>query len=135
MSRKSQFGFVLPKSELRYQEILNPDYSLPSNPSCISSKISLAKIGVVFVQTFTTRISAVKIRVKFDEKFTTRISTLKKIKVAFVTKLTPVPPKNKAVFRLAEGSAFGGKVWHNWRTSHAVTKVSVHRLFSCSFQS
>ena len=30
-----------------------------------------------------------------------------------VTKLTPVPPRNKAVFRPAEGSAFGGKVWHH----------------------
>ena len=30
-----------------------------------------------------------------------------------VTKLTPVPPRNRAVFRPAEGSAFGGKVWHH----------------------
>ena len=37
LSRKSQFGFVSPKSELQYQEILNPDYSLSSNPSWISS--------------------------------------------------------------------------------------------------
>lgn len=98
MSRKSQFGFVLPNSELQYQEILNPDYSLPSNPSCISSKISLAKIRVVFAETYTTRISAVKIPVKFDVKFTTGIATFKMIKVAFVTKLTPVPPKKKTVF-------------------------------------
>lgn len=64
----------------------------------------------MFVKTYRTRISAVKIPVKFDVKFTTGIATFKMIKVAFVTKLTPVPPKKKTVFRLAEGSAFGGKV-------------------------
>jgi len=83
------------KSELHYQEILNPDFSLPTNPNCISSKISLAKIRVVLVETFTIRISTVKIRVKFVAKFSTRISTFKMIKVAFVTKFPSVPPKTE----------------------------------------
>ena len=88
----------------------------------------------MFVETYRTRISAVKIPVKFDVKFTTGISTFKIIKVAFVTKLTPVPPKKEDGFP-------AGRRFSVWRQGLAkledikVTKVSVHRLFSCSFQS